>query len=628
MSGSRREDLRDLPQLKRRAKELLEAFRAGKTEAVALVGEHFVGADPISFRLAQAQLVLARTLGFASWARLRQAAGVESPERRARIRPAEMHGRYVHDVDPVDGDQAWSLFEACRDGDAERVRKLLDGDPTLVHAQYWYTHPIHVAAYSNRPDIVRLLYSRGAEPGRTRFAGGWLRLDEHAEAMGFDEVRGAVHAAAAERFGFSSAFGLLRDAIVSRDAEAIDRILRDRPELAGAADLEGNNAVHWAVMTRQPDVLRDVVNRGADPNHRRGDGQTPAHLLFVGDYHYRVWRELAGVPHADRPTMLEALLDSGAHRDLSTLCATGDLDRAREMLRDDPGLATRLDSGRRNPLSYAARGGHHDVARLLLEHGCDPSRPEERAPRGAALWEACARGDVEMVRLLLEFGADPVSTPDSSDSCLGIAAMRGGKHAAEIEGMLRHAGADTPPWHMSDRALAEALRNGGAIIREPWFAEEVLARNDIGLARTLLDVDPEVPHRLTGGRLRLGDPDMTISESEVLRLLLDRGFDPNRPGWLGQTALHHYAGRGELGNALLVIEYGADIDALEDRFRGTPMAWAAAAGHVEMVRVLLEHGADPGIPADVVAARPLGRARAEGHSNVVELLERRPRPED
>jgi len=627
VSASHREDLRDLPQLKRRAKELLEAFRTGETGALALVGEHFAGADPASFRLAQAQLVLARSLGFASWSRLREAAGVEGPQRRARARPAEMHGRYVHDVDPVDGEDAWSLFEACRDGDLDRVRRLLDGDPLLVHAQYWYTHPLHVAAYANRPDIVRLLFDRGAEPGRTRFAGGWLHLDKHTEAMGFDEVRRAVHAAAAERFGFAPAFGTVRDAIVSRDGDRIQRVLHDRPELARAADLEGNNAVHWAVMTRQPEVVREAVHRGADPNHRRGDGQTPAHLLFVGDYHFRVWRDLAGVPHADRPTMLEALLASGAHRDFSTACAMGDLDTARAMLKKDPGLATRLDSGRRNPLSYAARAGHRAVARMLLEHGCDPSRPEERAPRGAALWEACARGDVEMVRLLLEFGADPASAPDSSDSCIGIAASRGGKHAEEIQALLREAGADTPPWHMSDRALDEALRRGGAIIREPWFAEEVLARNDIGLARALLEADPEVPQRLSGASLRMGDPDMAVTESEVLRLLMDRGFDPNRPGWLGQTALHHYAGRGELGNALLVIEYGADVDAVDDRYRGTPMAWAAAAGHEEVVRMLLEHGADPGVPVDVAAARPLSRARDAGHPTVVELLERGVRPQ-
>lgn len=541
--------------------------------------------------------------------------------RRERSKPAEMDGRYVNDVNPVDGDQAWALFQACRDGDVEAAEALLDEDPALIHSQYWYTHPVHLAAYGNRPELVRLLFDRGAEPGRTHFAGGWLKLEEHSRSMGFGEVEEVVRRAASERFGYAQGFERLRQAIVSRDLDQVRAVLVDEPELVKAADLEGNNAVHWAVMTRHPQVLREVVRAGADPNHSRGDGQTPAHLLFVGDYHYRVRRELAGVPHADVPTMWNALLEVGAEQDLSVACATGDVDRVRSLLESDPGRARRLDTGRRNPITFAARGGHHEVIRLLLEHGCDPSRPEERAPRGMALWEACSRGDVEMVRLLLEGGADPTSAPDSSDSCLGIARARGGDRAEEIVALLRGAGAETPPWHMGTEELAQALRDDADVIREPWFSEEVLARNDAELARLLLAKDPGLPARLDGSRLRTGDPDKAVSESEVLRLLLDQGFDPNRPGWLGQTALHHYAGRGETGNAALLIERGADLDALDDEHHGTPMAWAAAEGHLEVVRLLLDHGADPRLPESPAAARPVERARRAGHQDLVNLLE-------
>lgn len=62
----------------------------------------------------------------------------------------------------------------------------------------------------------------------------------------------------------------------------------------------------------------------------------------------------------------------------------------RELLREDRARARRPDSGRPSPLTYAARGGHPEVVRLLLHHGCDPSRPEELAPEGHALWMARA----------------------------------------------------------------------------------------------------------------------------------------------------------------------------------------------------------------------------------------------
>jgi ankyrin repeat protein len=175
-------------------------------------------------------------------------------------------------------------------------------------------------------------------------------------------------------------------------------------------------------------------------------------------------------------------------------------------------------------------------------------------------------------------------------------------------------------WYMSTDELREALGSGAPVTREHWFAEEVLARNDVALADLLLEKDPDVVHRLHGGALRLGSPDVAITESAVLKRLLEAGFDPNRPGWLGKTALHHYAGRGETGNALLVIEHGADIDALDDEYHGTPLAWAAAEGHEDTVRLLLEHGANPNLPLDLPQATPVARAMAQGHEEVVRLL--------
>ena len=131
---NRAEGVGDLSQLKRRAKQLLRSYRSGDPQAVETVGQHFDGADPERFRLAQAQLVLARSLGFPSWAKLRASLDVPgSRKRRPRTIPDRMRDkRYVYDVDIVDGDQAWALFEACSDGDAQAVRSLLDPRPVII----------------------------------------------------------------------------------------------------------------------------------------------------------------------------------------------------------------------------------------------------------------------------------------------------------------------------------------------------------------------------------------------------------------------------------------------------------------------------------------------------------------
>ena len=61
----------DLDQLRRQAKELLEAFLQGETDVTAEVAAHFRDADPATFALHDAQLVLARAYGFESWPKLK-----------------------------------------------------------------------------------------------------------------------------------------------------------------------------------------------------------------------------------------------------------------------------------------------------------------------------------------------------------------------------------------------------------------------------------------------------------------------------------------------------------------------------------------------------------------------------
>ena len=52
----------DLNQIKRQAKELLQAFLAGEADAIEEVKAHYRGADPWKFALHEAQLALARSV--------------------------------------------------------------------------------------------------------------------------------------------------------------------------------------------------------------------------------------------------------------------------------------------------------------------------------------------------------------------------------------------------------------------------------------------------------------------------------------------------------------------------------------------------------------------------------------
>jgi hypothetical protein len=82
----------DLDQLKRQAKELLDAVRAGEPDAVSEAAARYPGADLQKFALHDAQLVLARAHGFHSWPRLK--AYVSG----GMIKPPEMESGLGRDV--------------------------------------------------------------------------------------------------------------------------------------------------------------------------------------------------------------------------------------------------------------------------------------------------------------------------------------------------------------------------------------------------------------------------------------------------------------------------------------------------------------------------------------------------
>jgi uncharacterized protein len=76
------------------------------------------------------------------------------------------------------------VFEAAALGHAERVRELVDADPSLVNA-YGDDgfHPVGLASFFGHVDTARLLYERGADANQ-------IARNEHIQTA-------AIHAAAA-----------------------------------------------------------------------------------------------------------------------------------------------------------------------------------------------------------------------------------------------------------------------------------------------------------------------------------------------------------------------------------------------------------------------------------------------
>lgn len=83
-------------------------------------------------------------------------------------------------------------------------------------------------------------------------------------------------------------------------------------------------------------------------------------------------------------------------------------------------------------------------------------------------------------------------------------------------------------------------------------------------------------------------------DEDVVRALLAKGAKVNQPGW---SALHYAAAGGDDKITQLLIERGAQLDALSPRASGafTPLMLAAREGYETTARLLLARGANAGL---------------------------------
>lgn len=521
---------------------------------------------------------------------------------------------YQYGVEEVDGNDAWALMTACAEGDMERVKALVAKDPRLVNAQYWYQLPVHLAAREGHAEIVKFLLNAGADPGQSRFTySSWQHLLNVAKEREYDDVLAVLETTLTERYNYSRDFERLKQAIMNRSRQEVDTVLAEQPELARASDALGNTAIHWAVLTRQLPLIDLFIELGADINAKRADGRT-ATAVSHGDYWYRRGR-LPETAIQNVWAVLGYLLGKGAEYSISIAVSIGDGEAVQAFLSRDPTLANRLDSARSSLLALAAQQGHTAIVRLLLEYGADPNAPEDLAPKGRALFEACAGSRLELVKLLLEHGADPNAGTDSSGCCLTIVEVTHPDKAQAIQELLIEHGAFKPPYALSpDELKAAILADDRRVLDHEEFMRCVLEDDEV--ARVLLETHPEFAVRLCDEILWSSSHPR---ERATIEMAVARGFDVNQADWQGTTLLHVCAKTGDIEAARAFLDFGADVNAVEPGNGGTPLAWAAQAGQREMVKFLLERGADPNL-ARGKWAKPLVWASKAGHAEIADLL--------
>jgi ankyrin repeat protein len=296
------------------------------------------------------------------------------------------------------------------------------------------------------------------------------------------------------------------------------------------------------------------------------------------------------------------------------------------------------------PLARAAELGHLEAARLLLDAGADVgcAPPVAEGDSFTPLMQAAGNGHLEVLRLLLGRGAavDAVQL-GSGFTAFQCACIYNQPECVEV---LIRAGCDVGRrWTSMDdegrtgRELAEAAGHLAVVERlRAVVAEQPRVAQAAGPAP---EPEPE-PASLAGERLAVlapmlvtaamegdgaavtrwlsagADPDASATartpDGEVLhttaliraaqngrleaaRLLLDAGADPGRARTGGVTPLMAAAGLGQLQVLLLLLGYGAAVDAAQPASGFTAFHCACFRNQVECAEALIRAGCDVGI---------------------------------
>jgi uncharacterized protein len=383
-----------LEQLRKKAKELLKAYRADDPSAVTRFQSHHPRAiSEKGAALADAQLVLAREYGFPSWAKLKH--HVESLQR-----PADFD-------EPLWGRDTWPFLSAVYRGDEVTVRRMLVGDPSLARAEYAYLQPLHYAVRGGRIEMVRLLLDAGADP----LAEGWsgkfgdeIRDDTplaRARDRELDEIATLLEAAAggkprsmsAERTAPSTPERALEDEMMKichrGEIDAALEMIDRHPGIAQAG-------LYEAVHQNHPELVRILLERGAKATTpwRWACWYTPLmHSLRYGEPRYDIAQLL--LDHGVDPNETNGMGMTTLH----IIAGQGTVDAARWLLDRGADIHARDREFDSTPLAWAARAGREDMARFLLSRGASVAHPDDE-PWAAPIAWARRRNHSNLVSLL------------------------------------------------------------------------------------------------------------------------------------------------------------------------------------------------------------------------------------
>ena len=203
----------------------------------------------------------------------------------------------------------------------------------------------------------------------------------------------------------------LFDAIKAGKADEVNRLVRENPALLKSRDASGASPLLIAIYYQKADIAK-------------------------------------------------ALADAAGTLDIFEAAALGRVDRIKQLLREDPSLASAYAPDGFPPVGLAAFFGHLDAVKALIAAGADIHAAAKNGLKVQAIHAAVASKNLDIVRTVLEAGADPNAAQQQGFRPMHESGSSGSRELAEL--LMKYGGDPTLKNDEGKSTIAFAREKGHA----------------------------------------------------------------------------------------------------------------------------------------------------------------------